>query len=98
MPQVEPLTEQQLVSVCKLRHSCQQAEDALSQGMEKLEQTLAQCVAHDNIGGGSYGSRMASAMERLDSLECFMNQVTITSYPKFYLQVYINASIFIDSS
>lgn len=74
VPQLEPLTEQQLVSVCKLRHSCQQAEDALSQGMEKLEQTLSQCVVHDNIGRGSYGSRMASAMERLESLECFMNQ------------------------
>lgn len=79
MPQIEPLSEQQLVSVCKLRHSCQQAEDALSQGMEKLEQTLAQCVINDNTGGGSYGSQMASAMERLESLECFMNQVTALS-------------------
>lgn len=74
VPQIEPLSEQQLVSVCKLRLSCQQAEDALSQGMEKLEQTLAQCVINDTIGGGSYGSQMASAMERLESLECFMNQ------------------------
>ncbi|WOG98562.1 hypothetical protein DCAR_0417906 [Daucus carota subsp. sativus] len=74
VPQLEPLTEQQLVDVYKLRHSCQQAEDALSQGMEKLVQTLAQCVVLDNIAGGSYGSRMASAMERLESLECFMNQ------------------------
>lgn len=75
MPQLEPLTEQQLVNVCNLRHSCQQAEDALSQGMEKLQQTLAQCVTDDIItGGASYSPQMASAMERLESLEIFMNQ------------------------
>lgn len=76
MPQLDPLTEQQLVNVCNLRHSCQQAEDALSQGMEKLQQTLAQCVTDDIItGGASYSPQMSSAMERLESLEIFMNQV-----------------------
>ncbi|KAG0479146.1 hypothetical protein HPP92_013865 [Vanilla planifolia] len=32
--QLEPLTEQQLVGICNLQQSSQQAEDALSQGME----------------------------------------------------------------
>ncbi|KAF3440192.1 hypothetical protein FNV43_RR18473 [Rhamnella rubrinervis] len=45
VPQLDPLTEQQLFDVCNLKQSCQQAEDALSQGMEKLQQTLAETVA-----------------------------------------------------
>eukprot|EP00249_Psilotum_nudum_P010926 c22852_g2_i1 orf=764-1939(+) len=37
IPQVEPLTEQQLLGICNLQQSCQQAEDALSQGMDNLQ-------------------------------------------------------------
>ncbi|KAJ4849654.1 guanine nucleotide-binding protein, alpha-1 subunit tga1 [Turnera subulata] len=73
-PQLEPLTDQQLTDVCNLRHSCQQAEDALSQGIEKLQQTLAQSIAADVSGGGSYGAQMASAMEKLEALEGFVSQ------------------------
>lgn len=76
MPQLEPLTEQQRVSVSNLRHSCQQAEDALSQGLDKLQQSLTLCVTGDIITGGlTFSSQMASAIERLESLEIFMNQV-----------------------
>lgn len=42
MPQLEPLTEQQLIDVCNLRQSSQQAEDALQQGIDKLQQSLVQ--------------------------------------------------------
>ncbi|KAL1821836.1 transcription factor TGA1 isoform X1 [Daucus carota subsp. sativus] len=73
-PQLEPLTEQQLASVSSLRHSCQQAEDALSQGMEKLQQTLTQCVTDSSSGLSNYNCQMVTAMERLDSLESFMIQ------------------------
>ncbi|BBH07169.1 TGACG motif-binding factor 6 [Prunus dulcis] len=38
--QLEPLTEQQLVGIYNLQQSSQQAEDALSQGMEALQQSL----------------------------------------------------------
>lgn len=75
MPQLEPLTDQQLVDVCNLRHSCQQAEDALSQGIDKLHQTLAQTIAVDLIGMGNYASQMASAIDKLEALETFVNQV-----------------------
>ncbi|KAB2021234.1 hypothetical protein ES319_D07G125500v1 [Gossypium barbadense] len=34
---LEPLTDQQLISICNLQQSSQQAEDALSQGMEALQ-------------------------------------------------------------
>ncbi|KAF9661319.1 hypothetical protein SADUNF_Sadunf19G0055700 [Salix dunnii] len=39
--QLEPLTDQQLADVCNLRQSSQQAEDALPQGIDKLQQTLS---------------------------------------------------------
>uniref|UniRef100_A0A5B7A2Q9 Putative transcription factor TGA4 n=1 Tax=Davidia involucrata TaxID=16924 RepID=A0A5B7A2Q9_DAVIN len=74
MPQLEPLTDQQLMGVCNLRLSSQQAEDALSQGMEKLQQTLAQSVTADPIDAGSYSSQMASGLEILEALESFVNQ------------------------
>ncbi|KAK9073016.1 hypothetical protein SSX86_007338 [Deinandra increscens subsp. villosa] len=74
MPQLEPLTDAQLVSVSTLKHSCRQAEDALSIGMEKLQQTLAQGITIDITGVGSYNSQMALAMERLDGIENFLNQ------------------------
>ncbi|KAM7514621.1 hypothetical protein LguiA_004204 [Lonicera macranthoides] len=73
MPQLEQLTDEQVVRVCNLRHSCQQAEDALSQGMDKLQQTLAQTLIIDPMDAASYNAQMASAMEKLDSIENFVN-------------------------
>lgn len=75
MPQLQPLTEQQNGNVDTLKHSCMQAEDALSQGMEKLQQTLAQGVTFLGAGAGNYGSQTAFALENLESLESFINQV-----------------------
>ncbi|KAE9462149.1 hypothetical protein C3L33_05953, partial [Rhododendron williamsianum] len=43
--QLEPLTEQQLLGITSLQQSSQQAEDALSQGMEALQQSLAETLA-----------------------------------------------------
>lgn len=82
MPQLEPLTDQQLVDVCNLRHSCQQAEDALSQGIDKLQQTLAQSIAVDLTGVGNYGAHMASSMDKLEALETFVNQVIFSTINK----------------
>lgn len=75
MPQLQPLTEQQTANVDNLKHSCMQAEDALSQGMEKLQQTLAQSVTFLAPGVGNYCSQTAFALENLESLESFINQV-----------------------
>ncbi|PSS19540.1 Transcription factor like [Actinidia chinensis var. chinensis] len=74
MPQIEPLTDQQHMAVTNLRQSSQQAEDALSQGIDQLQQTLAQSIAADPTGLGNYGSPMASAIEKLDTLENFVSQ------------------------
>lgn len=75
MPQLEPLTEQQIGDVGNLRHSCIQAEDALSQGMEKLQHTLAQSITRLAAGAGNYCAQTASALENLESLESFVHQV-----------------------
>ncbi|KAK4374398.1 hypothetical protein RND71_005075 [Anisodus tanguticus] len=74
MPQLEPLTDQQIVKICNLRHCCQQAEDALTQGMDKLQQSLAQNILTMTTGMGSDSSQMVSSMEKLETLESLVNQ------------------------
>lgn len=75
MPQLEPLTDQQIASINKLCLSSQQAEDALSQGLDKLQQSLVQDMAVDAFGVGNFGIQMAVAMEKFEALEGFVNQV-----------------------
>ncbi|KAI4320632.1 hypothetical protein MLD38_034090 [Melastoma candidum] len=75
MLQIEPMTDQQMLDVFNLRRSCKQAEDALSQGMDKLQQNLAHEVATNQIGGGTdYRSQLAAAMEKIEAWENFINQ------------------------
>lgn len=88
---IEPLTEQQRLDIDNLGQSCQQAEDALSQGMEKLRQTLADSVAAGQFMEGTYIPQMASAMERLDALVSFVNQVL---YLVFLMAILILIKIF----
>ncbi|XP_025015369.2 transcription factor TGA1 isoform X2 [Ricinus communis] len=78
-PQLEPLTDQQLLDVCNLKQSCQQAEDALSQGMEKLQQTLAEAVAAGRLGEASHLPQMDTAMEKLEGLVRFVQQKDLVS-------------------
>ncbi|KAI8536137.1 hypothetical protein RHMOL_Rhmol10G0233100 [Rhododendron molle] len=73
LPQLD-LTDQQLFDTYNLRQSCQQAEDALSQGMEKLQQTLVDTVAAGQLGEGNYNPQVASAMEKLEDLVSFVMQ------------------------
>jgi transcription factor TGA len=79
IPQIEPLTEQQLLGICNLQQSSQQAEDALSQGMEALQQSLADIVAGGLLGSSpnvaNYMGQMAMAMGKLGTLESFVRQV-----------------------
>ncbi|KAJ4969757.1 hypothetical protein NE237_002856 [Protea cynaroides] len=79
--QLEPLTEQQLLGICNLQESSLQAEDALSQGMEALQQSLAETLASGSLGpSGSSGNvanymgQMAMAMGKLGTLEGFLRQ------------------------
>eukprot|EP00250_Pteridium_aquilinum_P010446 c19393_g1_i1 orf=388-1764(-) len=77
IPQLEPLTEQQLLAVCNLQQSSQQAEDALSQGMEALQQNLADTLSAGSLGTpnvANYMGQMAMAMGKLGTLENFVRQ------------------------
>ncbi|KAL5992255.1 hypothetical protein ACLOJK_013171 [Asimina triloba] len=74
---LDPLTDKQVMDVYNLQQSSQQAEDALSQGMDKLQQTLAEAVASENLGVidvTNYMGHMATAMGKLEALESFVNQ------------------------
>ncbi|XBI88917.1 hypothetical protein VPH35_026811 [Triticum aestivum] len=78
---LEPLTEQQMLGLTNLQQSSQQAEDALSQGMEALQQSLAETLAGSlGSSAGSSGNvanymgQMAMAMGKLGTLENFLRQ------------------------
>ncbi|MCL7044620.1 hypothetical protein MKW94_015517 [Papaver nudicaule] len=73
-PQIEPLSDAQLIEVYNLQHSSQQAEDALSQGMEKLQNSLSVALAANSSPEGNYVSHMSAAMGELEALVSFVNQ------------------------
>ncbi|KAL1554704.1 TGACG-sequence-specific DNA-binding protein TGA-2.1, variant 3 [Salvia divinorum] len=73
--QLEPLTEQQLLGISNLQQSSNQAEDALSQGMEALQQSLAETLANGSTANvANYMGQMAMAMGKLGTLEGFLQQ------------------------
>ncbi|XP_042004421.1 transcription factor HBP-1b(c38)-like isoform X2 [Salvia splendens] len=73
--QLEPLTEQQLLGISNLQQSSNQAEDALSQGMEALQQSLAETLASGSTANvANYMGQMAMAMGKLGTLEGFLQQ------------------------
>ncbi|CAI9759303.1 unnamed protein product [Fraxinus pennsylvanica] len=80
---LELLTDQQLSSIDNLQQSSQQAEDALSQGMEALQQSLAETLAGSLGPSASSGNvanymgQMAMAMGKLGTLEGFIRQLLI---------------------
>lgn len=79
---LEPLTDQQLIGICNLQQSSQQAEDALSQGMEALQQSLVDTLSSNCLGSAGSGNvadymgQMAIAMGKLATLENFLHQVS----------------------
>ncbi|KAJ8570125.1 hypothetical protein K7X08_006702 [Anisodus acutangulus] len=80
---LEPLTEQQLIGICNLQQSSQQAEDALSQGMEVLQQSLVDTLSSTSLGPtgsgnvADYMGQMAIAMSKLATLENFLYQADL---------------------
>lgn len=79
--QLEPLTDQQVVAIQNLQQSSQQAEDALSQGMDALQQSLAETLSSGSLGSSgssgnvaNYMGQMAMAMGKLGTLEGFIRQ------------------------
>ncbi|KAE8724635.1 Transcription factor PERIANTHIA [Hibiscus syriacus] len=80
---LEPLTDQQLMGICNLQQSCQQAEDALSQGMEALQQSLVDTLSSTCLGPAAPGNvadymgQMAIAMGKIVTLENFLHQADL---------------------
>ncbi|XP_057422866.1 transcription factor TGA2.2-like isoform X2 [Lotus japonicus] len=80
---LEQLTDQQLIGIYNLQQSSQQAEDALSQGMEALQQSLSETLSSTSLGPtcsgnvAEYMGQMAIAMAKLASLESFLHQADL---------------------
>ncbi|XWS73913.1 hypothetical protein CRYUN_Cryun02cG0169900 [Craigia yunnanensis] len=70
--QLDPLTEQQVMGIYSLQHSSQQAEEALTQGLEQLQQSLIETVAGGPVIDGM--QQMAVALGKLANLEGFVRQ------------------------
>ncbi|WVZ94821.1 hypothetical protein U9M48_040665 [Paspalum notatum var. saurae] len=82
-PQLDPLAEQQAASVRALRNTARQLEDALAQGMDKLQQTLVDALMTVDWPGDDGGvawcagyaaQQMAGAVGKLDDLVGFVVQ------------------------
>ncbi|XP_043690961.1 bZIP transcription factor TGA10-like [Telopea speciosissima] len=75
---IEPLTEQQIMGICGLQQSTQEAEEALSQGLEALNHSLSDTIASDALSCppnmANYMGQMAIAMNKLSTLEGFVRQ------------------------
>ncbi|KAK8609223.1 hypothetical protein V6N13_025529 [Hibiscus sabdariffa] len=80
--QIEPLTEQQIMGICGLQQSTQEAEDALSQGLEALNHSLSDIITSDSLSCppnmNNFMGQMAIAINKLSTLEGFVRQVLTT--------------------
>lgn len=70
--QLDPLTEQQVVGIYSLQQSSQQAEEALSQGLDQLQQSLIDTIAGGSVSDGM--QHMIVALGKLSNLEGFVRQ------------------------
>lgn len=70
--QLDPLTEQQVVGIYSLQQSSQQAEEALTQGLDQLHQSLVDTIASGSVNDGVH--HMAVALGKLTNLEGFVRQ------------------------
>ena len=85
LSQLDPITEHQVVEIYKLQHSSQQAEDALSQGLDQLHQSLTDTVAGGPVIDGI--NHMVLAMDKISHLQGFLHQV-ITLLLFYIIQFY----------
>lgn len=89
MSQIEPLTEQQFVGICGLQQSTQEAEEALSQGLENLNQSVSDTIVSDALlancpqNMANYMGQMAIAINKLSTIEGFVRQVHINYSPSY---------------
>lgn len=74
MPQIEP-SNQQMEDIDRLLCASRQAEDALSRGVDKLQQNLTHIMFEQRLGVEMYGYQMTCALEKLEAIEGFVIQV-----------------------
>lgn len=78
LSQIEPLTEQQVLAICGVQQSTHEAEEALSQGLESLTNSLSETIASDSLtlppNMNTYMAQMAVAINKLSTLEGFVRQ------------------------
>ncbi|KAL8144603.1 hypothetical protein AgCh_002969 [Apium graveolens] len=76
--QIEALSEQQMMGIYGLTQSTMEAEEALSQGLDALNQSISDVMASDLLtcpaNMGNYMGQMALAMGKLSTLEGFVRQ------------------------
>ncbi|PON81072.1 Basic-leucine zipper transcription factor [Trema orientale] len=88
LSQIEPLTEQQILGICGLQQSTQEAEEALSQGLEALNQSLSDTITSDSLSCppnmANYMGQMAIAMNKLSTLEGFVRQADNLRHQTFH--------------
>ncbi|XP_048138664.1 bZIP transcription factor TGA10-like isoform X2 [Rhodamnia argentea] len=75
---IEPLTEQQVMGICGLQQSTQEAEEVLTQGLEALNHSLSDTIASDPLTSppnmANFMGHMAVAINKLSALESFVRQ------------------------
>lgn len=73
------MTEQQMVGIYGLQQSTQEAEEALSHGLEALNHSLSETITSDSLtippNMNTYMAQMAVAINKLSTLEGFVTQV-----------------------
>ncbi|KAK9725718.1 hypothetical protein RND81_05G164200 [Saponaria officinalis] len=76
--QVEPLGEQQVMNICGLQQTTHEAEEALSQGLQLLHQSLSDVIVSDTLtcppNMTNYMAQMALAINKLSTMENFVRQ------------------------
>lgn len=71
-----------------LQHSSQQAEEALSQGLEQLQQSLMDTLAASQVIDGM--QQIAVALGKVSNLEGFIRQVSFSHFLfLLHLRLYI---------
>lgn len=78
------------MGICALQQSTQEAEEALSQGLEALNQSLSDIITSDSLSCppnmSNYMGQMAIAINKLSTLEGFVRQVCcMPTFIIFYL-------------
>lgn len=80
------------MGICALQQSTQEAEEALTQGLEALNQSVSDIITSDSLSCPpnmtNYMGQMAVAINKLSTLEGFVRQVCTPSYILLLLWYY----------